>query len=234
MEEYIQIETSDDKGIIGGVNETKQVKINQELFKNSDFYNIHYSDIFKYLKDINQVEKFDLGNLQGVLFERAKLTDIMKFSPFIKGCNYIVSQKFVDIITSYGIHKNEFSIKPIKIQNISENYYLFFVPSISLDSINFQESIIYRSNLFDTKPLEFLKITDLNNFKNAQMKYTFISFQRIVLNSTLESIDKNILYIPEASPFLFFKKDLFDCLIEFGITNLIERRHVHIELKFKN
>lgn len=231
MEKYIQVDTSDDEEIIGGVKETKQVKIDQELFKKSKFYSVYYSNIFEYLGNINQVDKFDFGDIKGTFFDTATPTDIMKFSPFIKGCNYIVSQKFVDIITSFGVRKYEFSIKPIEIEN--EKYYLLFVPSISLNHINFNESVIYRSILFDTKPIEFLKIRDSDAFKTAQIDHTFISFKRIVLNSFGENRNKNIIYIPKASPYLFFKKDLFDCLVDFGITNFIERPNVHIELKIK-
>lgn len=218
---FSQIDTSLDPDIIGTKTEYNQVVIYKESLQKSNFYKDYYPDIFSRLSNIHKIREISLGDLKGHLHKKAKFTDIMKFTPSLRGSNFILSQKFVKALKEFGVSNKEYSLKPITIDGETKNHYLLFVPRLDMEHIDYERSILYRSVLFETKPLEYLDIKNHDEYQAALDKHTYVSFEKMVLNNIYAN--NEIINIPQATSHMFFRDDLIEHLFKSEISNLVLR-----------
>lgn len=228
---FSQIDTSLDPDIIGTKTEYNQVVVDKKSLKKSNYYRDYYPYIFTYLHDINKINEIDLGGLKGRLHKKAKFTDIMKFTPSIRGSSFIVSEKFVKALLEFGVSVREYSLKPIAIDGETKKHYLLFVPRLNLKHIDYERSILYRSVLFETKPLEYLAIKNHDEYQAALDKHTYVSFEKMVLDDIYSN--NEIINVPQATSHMFFRDDLIEHLFKSKISNLVLRspkQQVHLEI----
>ena len=202
---YTRIDTSIDPKIIGTTKETKQVRINKRFHKDLDrLYNMG-------------CENF--SEIKGELFENALLTDIMRFSPYTKGLCFIISDFFLDSLINYGIKKNDFFLRRIVIKNELQPYYFLVLPAINLEDIVFKKSIIFLPDFLTGKPIEYFKINSLEEYLIILKKFTYLSFEKIVLPQKYSEND--IIYLPKVWNSVFFKDELYNFLEKHLVTNLV-------------
>nr|WP_299381220.1 hypothetical protein [Allomuricauda sp.] len=231
IKSFSQIDTSLDSNVIGAMTEYKQIVIDEESLKKSLFYKHDYNNVLSRMYDIDDINQFDLGNIKGQLFKDAIFTDIMKFSPFIRGSEFIVSDEFVNQLKAFGVSDKEYSLKSIKIERATQNYYLLFVPRVNLEHINFKKSVIYRSKLFGTEPIEYLNLWNYDDFQTVLDKHTFISFEKLALQQNYE--DNDIISIPQVTSHMFFSNELIKHMRELGISNLVLKPNKQVDLVVK-
>ncbi|PQJ76519.1 hypothetical protein [Polaribacter glomeratus] len=214
---FKRITNSSEPNVIGVNNGVYQLEFKgKELKKNINYKEIEETlligNIDKFLKDQNGISNLEIKHLKGKLLKKAKLTDIMVFSPFFFGYEYIVSQKFVDCLEEEKVNKNEYHLRKIEIIDVKDNYYLLFVPMIPNTEIVFSESLIYPT--FDALSSE-KKYFDIKNYEDyieLQEKEPFNSFDKVVLNPKYQ--ERSIIYLQGVTE-LFLR----DSLVEKMLTN---------------
>lgn len=226
---FKQIETSIDPNIIGGLNKIDQLSIDVNKLNRDEGYLEYKSNIDKYLKDIKAFENLSFNLISAKIFNKSIVTDIMTFSPFIRGFKYVVSEFFINCLIEYGIKKSEFCTKEIEIRDSNRKFFLLFIPVISSDLINFEESVLYKILLFNVKFERYLNIRDFNSYQKALEELTFVSFEKVALSE--EVIGKKSILNIQTSTKLYFEENLFNYLIGKGITNLyLEERQVNLDI----
>lgn len=230
---FKQISYNPESKVIGVSNGVYQLEFKEkELKENSNYKEIEETllatDINTFLKTQNKISDLKIENLKGRLLKKAKLTDIVVFTPFFFGYKYIVSQNFVDCLEEEKVSKNEYHLREIKIiDKDAVRYYLFFVPMIPIIEINFSKSLVYNRDeaLLDEKK-QFLDINDYKEYRKSMDEDPFKDFEMICLNKKYES---NSIINCQGATELFFAESLIERLKAKNITNLIvPNRQIHL------
>jgi len=223
---YKQIDFKLNDKVKGYKDTSDQIEINYErLEKEKYFSNIEMffypGNIDNILQNTHIMDNIIFPKVEGRLFKKCDFTDLMRFSPYMNGFKYIVSEQFVKVLKENKI--NDYVIKEIKLKGAKKKYFLFFVPKVLFNEINFKKSLIYRGNSFGGKPIEYLKIKNYQDFLNLQEKFTFLTFEKICLRNKHKN--KDIIWV-QGSVYLFFKINLIEKIINEKITNfnLVEEK----------
>lgn len=211
---FKRITNSSEPKIIGVNNGVYQVEIDEEDIKIKSLVNdeldklitqVNFND---YLENREKIFELDI-RLKGELLKKAKITDIMGYTPYFFGFHYLVSQKFVDCLIEKKVSKDEYHLIPVDIKNLDIEYYFLYVPWINTSEIIFEESLIY--NTFDAMS-ENKKYFDVRNhdaYIELQEKEPLNSFDKVVLDK--KYMTNNIISIQGISE-LFFSDNLINCL----------------------
>lgn len=194
------------------------------LKKNSNFDEIEKliikTNINDFIKHQNSIYKLNIRYLKGVLLKNANLTDILVFSPFFFGYQYVVSQNFVDCLFEVGVSNNEYHLRKIEIENINVNinYYLFFVPFVPNTEIDFSNSILYPEEDLLSRNKRYYTFNSYQEFLQYSNNNLFYRWKKICLDKKYRNRDIIKLQINNK---LFFSKRLIKKLQEKKITNLV-------------
>ncbi len=225
---HIQITNSGEPKIIGVTNGIYQMEINFEKIKPvySLIMDTNMDDFLESQSEINSLS-FDGVNAQ--LTKKAKITDIMVFSPFVFGAEYVVTSKFLSCLEKVGVSKNEYQAKKMSISGLGDDFYLLFVPVIPTTDICFSKSLIYDDD--DDAPFgskSNLNIKTYAKYLEVEQENPFISFEKISIDAKFS--DSDILFF-QASNDLFFSERLYDKLRQENVSSLIRKRN-QISLDF--
>lgn len=227
---FKQITTSAEPKIIGVTNGVYQLEFKDvELRKNSNYKKINdtfiATDIDSFLKNQNQILDLKIEYLTGKLLKKAKLTDIIAFSPYFFGYKYIVSQKFVDCLEEGRVDESEYHLRKIEIVSIKEAYYLFFVPMISSSEIDFKKSLIYPEKDFLSESKNYFDVNNYKEYCELLKNSYFNKWEKIVLNQKYKN--RSIINL-QASIHLFFSESLVKILKKRKISNLVIKEDIEL------
>ncbi|PZD77380.1 hypothetical protein [Mesonia sp. K7] len=173
-------------------------------------------NVEEFLEHRDEIFNLDI-TLEGELLPKAKVTDLMGYTPRFFGFHYLVSQKVVDCLKEENVSKEKYRLLKVEIKGVDEDYYLLYVPWINKSAIIFSESLIYRTFDADSSDKEYFEIKNLNDYIELQDKEPFNSFDKVVLNSRY--IKKHIISIQGITE-LFFSDAIVDKLLSNSITSL--------------
>lgn len=231
---FVQISTSAEKKIIGVSNGVFQVEIdekylNEDVNKTQIEILLNQIDVFAFLDNQEKIFDLTIENLKGKFLKNAIETDIMGFSPFLFGFNFIVNQKVVDCLLNLKVDTSEYCIFEIHIEDAKNTYYLLFVPVIPTSEIIFEESRMFLEKDFLSAERRYLNIKSFGEYQEFTMKNPFVTFDKICLDKKHEQ--KDIISI-QATNELFFSDRLKNKLNEENVSNLIEsNRQVNLQFK---
>lgn len=90
--------------------------------------------------------RMDLTHSVASLKGKQKPIDVMGYSPFFIGLQFIVSSNFRSLLNDLDIRTDEYHLEKIKIHNREGDFFLFFSPTIDYDYIDFSKSIFYKNS----------------------------------------------------------------------------------------
>ncbi len=229
---FKQISYNPESKVIGVSNGVYQLEFEEkELKENSNYKEIEETllatDINRFLKTQNKISDLKIEYLKGRLLKKAKLTDIVVFTPFFFGYKYIVSQNFVDCLEEEKVSKNEYHLREIQIIDSEIRYYLLFVPMIPSTDINFSKSLVYNREeaLLDEKK-QFLDINNYKEYRKSMDEDPFKDFEMICLDKKYKN---NGIINCQGATELFFSESLIARLKAKNITNLVvPNRQIHL------
>lgn len=227
---FKQITHNPEPKIIGVNNGVYQVEFKEkELKKNNNYNEINSTLIATTINDFlekqDSVSQMKIEHLKGKLLKKAKLTDIMVFTPFFFGYSYLVSQKFVDCLEEEKVSKNEYHLRKVEIINVELNYYLFFVPMIPSTEIDFSNSLMYSEEDFLSDKKNYFKMDNFKDYQEVIKKSLFNRWDKIVLDKRYEN---NSIINLQASVELFFSDSLIKRMKSEKITSLIVKDRVEL------
>lgn len=227
---FRQLCTSAEPEVIGVNNGLYQVDIDEKTLRNNANYGVIETligemDVHKFLENQEHFFQLKIKCLRGKLLKKAKITDIMGFSPFIFGIKHIVSQKFVDCLINEMVGSDEFHLFKIDINDIDGDYYLFFVPMIPSSEIDFSKSLLFPEKDILESNKNYFDINDYGQYSELIKTNLFVRWEKIVLSKKFEN--KSIINLQGSSE-LFFSDSLMGEFISQGITNMIIRDKVSL------
>lgn len=227
---YYQVDVSAEPKVIGVKNGVFQFKIDYEkIYEDERFQS--FLSFFDYnnknfWKNQDTIKKFEISRIPAEMIKKAKVTDIMGYTPIITFLNEAFSSKYFNILKEYDV--NILGAFEVQIENVTEKYYLLFNKTINMDKIFYKESILITGHAF----MNNLKYHYVNNEfeyiefkqKNPLGKFEMISIPK-------EYFGKDIISIqPLANP--FYSEKLIDGLLNKGITGLEIKYENSIKLNF--
>jgi len=230
MKKFTQFTFSADKSIVGSIDGLFQVELE------TDFLNamkdqtlssaIKSNDVFTYLSNQAKLLTINIEEITGKLVQRAKLTDVMLYTPNLFSFEFIVSEKFVDVLLSNRVPQNEYRLFSLNILNSNFQYYMMHVPMITMDNINFQKSRLLRMRDKLKSNPDYLKISSLQEFIESP---EIIMFDKVTLNE--KDKNKHIVSIQGISN-LFISDELSNAIEGAEISNYVKMQN-SIELQFE-
>ncbi len=229
-----QISYNPEPSVIGVRNGVFQLEIDEKhLKKNKNYKNL---DSLLFETDGSNFEErqnnyFDLDRisfLKGKMLKRAKFTDLMVFSPYIFGMNYIISQKFLDCIIDINVPLDEYRTFKIEIEKAECNYYLLFVPMIPAKEIIFFNSLLFPESERILTKKKYYEVENYSDYLDLIEKKPLASFEKICLNKRYQSL--HIIY-SQGSADLFFSISLIQKLKAEKISGLVANGGL-VELSF--
>lgn len=224
---FIQVANSSDPDIIGTKKGFYQVEIDQNLLVKHESYEEIERLFFTPLKGIDEFNEkvFELRSapIQAKLIKRAVLTDLMGYVPYFFGCSLMISQKFFECIREFGVGDNEFSLIPVRIDGVDDLAYIFFVPLISIERINFKQS-----TFIDGLNQNIVKVNSYKEFIEFNDSGVHLDFHKVCLPKTYRN--KTFLRLQGVSK-LFFSEELVRFLSKESISSF-EISKGQIELIF--
>lgn len=220
---YKQVSTSSEQKIIGVTNGVYQVEIDEnslELNENVIEINsvLNQTNVFDFLDKQNRVSQLKIESLKGCLLKKAKVTDVMGYSPYYFGFSFIVSEKFIDFLKEEKVNKDEYHFFEITIDNLNDKYFFFFVPMIPTSEVVFQKSKLFLEKDFLEKDKKALKLDSFGEYQDFTMQNPFVYFEEICLDKKYKN--KDIISVQAVNE-LFFSQRLIENLNEENISNLI-------------
>ena len=227
---YYQISVSSEPKIIGVNNGIYQVVLDtigipgeKELedfrafagFGNKNFWN-RQDELLNYNIPIIPARK--LG--------KAKITDIMGYTPLIGFLNLLYSKKFISIINNFKVY--DYKLFQVMIKGIDENFYLLFVKKILMQEINYLNSVVYTGyQLFKTE--QYHEVYTYEQFQELQKLDYSVKFEKICIDKSYDGHD--IIAVHPAVD-NFYSERLIDNLLAGGITGLDIKYESSILLEF--
>lgn len=219
---------------LGVTNGIAQLEFKDKEFKKLDDYQeIHRvllsGNVKIFLDNQDKIKDFNFGGLTGNVFKKANITDIMVFSPFIFGCKYVVSESFINCLFDAKVPPTDYQLKSIQIEGVKSNHYLFFVPMIKSEEIDFKNSIIFEEKDYLIENKNYLNIKNIKEYRQEIVNGKFLSFEKITLDKKYG--DKSVISIQGAVN-LFFSNPLLEMIQLNDISNLlIPNRQIELALK---
>src|SRR5687768_16537191 len=123
-----------------------QVRINRETAPAKEQYNRMF-DLFKakdYGDSANLKPEFSVSSLYAEKRRSAKLTDILSYAPYLRGCPFMINKNCCNLLKQFILP--EYYIFPVDVyfKNKHEgSYYLFNIPILDVDVVDFAQSSFY-------------------------------------------------------------------------------------------
>lgn len=159
---------SDPKGI-GVKNGIYQCEIIPDLFSNPEgFKNLLSEFTIKYDFDKNQIEPADLDFEYVKLLKKAKITDIISYSPSLREFQFILSSKAKGLLEGLNIPNCRFYTTKLYDYNgnqVHDNFYMLQTSYLGYEAINFEKSIFYFGSEISGK--RYQKINNYEEFRKA-------------------------------------------------------------------
>lgn len=214
---FIEITHSVEPSIVGINNGVAQIELDNDSLSILRPIVID-STVGDFLKNQYSLPNLNIGGLKGVLLNNAKLTDVMMFSPFMFGFQYIVSQKFVNCLKEANVPEEDYTLFPLEINEIDEKYFLFFVPMIPMETFNFSNSLIYPTSQKLDKEKTYFDVNTNEEFVNVIKVTPLFSFEKVSLPTKYNN--KKIISL-QGSTRMFISKDLIDVLSKNNVSNIV-------------
>lgn len=227
---YYQIGVSPEPKIIGVKNGVCQFKIDYEKISQDDIFQSFLAFFDYYNKDFwkNQeiIKKFEIPGIPAEMLKKAKVTDIMGYSPKVTFLNEAFSSKYFNILKEYDV--DILGAFEVKIQNVIEKYYLLFNKTICLDEVFYKESVLMTGHAI----MDNLKYHHVDNEfeyiefkqKNPLGKFDLISIPKVYFRKDVISIQHL------SNP--FYTEKLINRLLNEGITGMEIKYENSIKLNF--
>lgn len=226
---FKQIGHSAEPKIIGVTNGVTQLNIDINSLDGISHILID-STIKDFLLNQHLIPRMNLPEIKGTLLNKAKLTDIMVFSPYMFGIKYVVSEKFVNCLSELNVSDKEYHLFPISIKDVVEKYYLFFVPYISNREVNFSKSLLYPDNEICDDQKSYFKINSYQEYCELNERNPMISFEKLTLPSKYK--ERDIISL-QGVVNIYFSQELFESMRANNISSLVIPNR-QIILKFDN
>lgn len=187
---YYQVRASGEPEIIGVTNGIYQVEIDKKEILNNQNYDA-FESFFNYNnKGIwTEQEKIDFLNpslIKGKMLKKAKVTDIMGYTPSYALLNYIYSESFIDVIKDFNI--DYYKMFPFKIENVEMLYYLLFVNTIRIDELNFERSVVFTGRKI-LKNEVYHSLKSFEDFLELRKEFPLISYEKITISKKFKNRD---------------------------------------------
>ena len=227
---YYQAYLNPEPKIIGVNNGISQIKIGKEEIVNDDSFK-EFRDFFNYDNKVfwvnqNYIFDFKIPVIKAKLLKKAKITDIMGYTPNITFLNNAYSSKFIKILKQFNL--NHHKTFEIKIDNVSEKYFLLYHSTILLEDINYIKSTTYTGH----KILRNIKYHSINNYEEYR---TFIisnpihSFEKICISKEYKNLDFISI---QGTSYNFYSERLIEVLTKNNISGLQVSYTNSIQLEF--
>jgi len=233
MIEYSQITHKADKKTMGVVNGVSQFELDFSCLPTSSKFKEYFieTDASKFLSlDKSLLNRDITKGLKARRLKGANITDFIVFSPYLFGIKYIISSKFVGCLEDLEVSKSEYLLLPIELEGIIEEYKLLFIPWISDDKIDFENSLIYPQFEQLNKNRNYIKVSNYEEYVTLKSENPFINFEKIVLKENL-MLNRDLFHL-QASPNTFFSKRLLNEIRKRNLTNITEAKlQIHINFE---
>lgn len=214
---HIQITHSAEPSVIGVKNGVSQLDIDVESLNLVSPFVID-STVANFLINQYSIPKLNLGGIKGQLLKKAKITDIMVFSPFMFGFEYIVSEKFVSCLIEANVSQDDYTLFPIELKDVNQRFYLFFVPMIPVSEVDFSKSLLYPNIQILDDDKTYLNVNSYEEYCKLNETNPLNSFEKMTLPGKYKK--KEVLSVQGASR-IFLSESLIDLLKSNEISNLI-------------
>ena len=181
---YINLSLESEPKIIGVNNGIYQCEILPKKFKNKiQFSKLEkITESYSFKSEVMRTIENNVKIEYCELLKKAKITDIISFSPYLSPCQFIISEKLYHILVSYKLGEWT-SFIPVSMhekngKKLEGNFYMFFQDSLPFSHINFSKSIYFTIN-----PKEYHKINNLNEYRET----LFLDCEKLVLNSNFNN-----------------------------------------------
>lgn len=210
---YYQVGLNPEPKIIGVTNGITQVKLEEDKLDLSSEFKSFFTSRNNSFWDNQEAAKFIIKpHLTMSLLKKAKMTDIMGYSPTFFTLDYIYSDNLVKIFN--GLNTNIISFFNVKIIGNTTPYYLVFFNSVMGKEIDFQNSIV-RSSLLRNDNVTYLDISSYEELRASMLKYPLYKFERISIPRKYEGLDIISLQ-PQSNH--FYSERIIESITNAGIT----------------
>lgn len=227
---YYQVSVSAEPKIIGVKNGVCQFKIDYEMISTESVFQTFFN-FFNYSNKAIWKNQYDIQNLEipkmtGEMLNKAKVTDIMGYTPSISFLNEAFSCKYLSILKKYNI--NILGAFEIKIKDVLDNYFLLFFKTVVLDEIDYENSIVMTGHpvLNDVK---YHQVDNALNYVDFKEKNPTSSFKRVCIPK--KYFGEDIIKI-QSLAYPFYSEKLIDELVEKNIKGLEINLENSVELVF--
>lgn len=227
---YYQIGTTAEPKVVGVKDGLYQVEINKVLLEESERFQ-EFLNFFRYAnssfwKRQNEIKDLKIPSIQAKLLKKAKITDIMGYTPNITFMNDLYSERYLNIIKAFDI--GDYYLFDVDIKNVVEKYYLLFFKTILLENINYEKSVIYTGHKL-RKNIEYFKLKNYDDFYRFMQLNPLAKFEKLSIPK--EYFGKDIIQV-QASSLPFYSEKIIDFLLNCGVTNFQPIYNNSIELDF--
>ncbi len=226
---YYQVGLTADPKIVGVKDGIYQVEIDKSFIEKQEEFK-KFKEFFDYSNNNfwerqNEIENFKIPPIKGKLLKKAKITDIMGYTPSITFLNEIFSDKFLNIIKTFNT--GNYSSFDVAIEGVNDIFHLLFFETIQSKDINFEHSFIFTGHkaLNNIKYFHFLSFSEYWEFLQ---KNPMARFEKIAIPE--KYFGRDIIKIQ--GPLPFYSDRLIDFLLDCGITNLEPNYTNSIDLEF--
>ncbi len=221
MKNYFLLKKASEPNIIGVKNGVYQAKIKKEkITKKSSFDDMLNLFRKSQINDKNIIKNKDLDIEYVELLKGAKITDVLYFSPFLKGCFGLFNQKAKDIFQVFKLPKHNFfeALLYDKDSNYLETYQLLYHYSEEIEVINFKESI-FKSGFEEFGNVKYYQFNNYEDYllKKDSIDGYFFRIDKIKLKDTFD-FDLDFFHIPLAG--YFVSEDLKNAIEKNLITGI--------------
>ena len=226
---FKRVTNSSEPKVIGVNNGIYQVELHEkELAKHKNL--LTQVNIKGFLDHRDKIFDLDIV-LEGKFLPRAKVTDIMGYTPHLFGFPYLISQKVVECLEEENVSKEEYHLLKVDIKGLDQNYYLLYVPWIRNSEIIFSESLIYSTFDANSHSKKYFDIKDYNDYIELQNKEPFNSFDKVVLSQKYQS--KSIISIQGITE-LFLSDSLVEKILKKNISSFEIKQKTLISFLLNN
>lgn len=221
---YYQIDRTAEPKVVGVTTGASQVERVEEAIDNNQAYidfKTHFSGYnqnFWHTQD--KVFSLNPPIIKGRMRKKAKVTDIMRYGQVFGFLNFILSQKYIDIIKAFNI--GNFKTFDFEIEGVSEKYYLIFVNGVPTSEIDFEKSVIYTGHKI-LNNVKYYTVNNYSEFLSLLEKVPLATYEKIAISK--EYYGRDIISI-QGTGRPFYSEKLIDFLLDCGITGL--------EISYKN
>jgi hypothetical protein len=163
--------------------------------------------------------------IKSKIIKKAKLTDIMAYTPKVGFFNNLYSEKYINILRAFYI--GNYDTFEVVIENVLEKYYLLFIETIISKEINYEHSIVYIGHKV-LKNIEYHRFQNYHNYWAFKQINPLAKFEKVSISQ--KYLSRDIIKIQGLSS--FYSEKLIDFLLNCGITGLKVDYKNSIQLEF--